>query len=84
MGAVADTILGPAEPKWDAIALVRYPSFSALRQVTESPLYFEKPNLTVKLPSKLGSSLQHSNLVLDPRMIGFSPDGMREADCFRG
>ena len=38
----AQTILGPAEPKWDAVALVRYPNFSALRKVTESSLYFEK------------------------------------------
>ncbi len=42
VGAVAETILGPAEPKWDAIAVVRYPSFSALRKVTENPLYLEK------------------------------------------
>ena len=42
VGAVAETILGPAEPKWDAIAVVRYPNFSALRKVTESPLYLEK------------------------------------------
>ena len=27
VGTVAQTILGPAEPKWDAVALVRYPSF---------------------------------------------------------
>ena len=42
VGAVAETILGPAEPRWDAIAVVRYPNFSALRKVTESPLYLEK------------------------------------------
>ena len=42
VGTVAHTILGPAEPKWDAVALVRYPNFSALRKVTESPLYLEK------------------------------------------
>ena len=42
VGTVAETILGPAEPKWDAVALVRYPNFAALRKVTESPLYFEK------------------------------------------
>ena len=42
VGMVAQTILGPAEPKWDAVALVRYPSFSALRKVTESSLYLEK------------------------------------------
>ena len=42
VGAVAATILGPAEPQWDAVALVRYPNFSALRKVTESPIYLEK------------------------------------------
>ena len=42
VGAVAQTILGPAEPKWDAVALVRYPDFAALRRVTESPLYLER------------------------------------------
>ena len=42
VGAVAETILGPAEPKWDAIAVVRYPNFSALRKVTESSLYLER------------------------------------------
>ena len=42
VGAVAETILGPTEPKWDAIAVVRYPNFSALRKVTESSLYLEK------------------------------------------
>ena len=42
VGAVARTILGPAEPKWDAIAVVRYSDFAALRKVIESPLYFEK------------------------------------------
>ncbi len=42
VGAVAQTILGPAEPEWDAIALVRYPNFAALRKVTESSLYFKK------------------------------------------
>ena len=42
VGAVAHTILGPGEPKWDAIAVVRYPNFSALRKVIESPLYLEK------------------------------------------
>ena len=39
VGTVAETILGPTEPKWDAVALVRYPNFAALRKVTESPLY---------------------------------------------
>ena len=42
VGTVAETILGPAEPKWDAVALVRYPNFAALRKVTESSLYFMK------------------------------------------
>ncbi len=42
VGAVAQTILGPAEPKWDAIAVVRYPNFAALRKVIESPLYLRK------------------------------------------
>jgi len=42
VGTVAQTILGPDEPKWDAIALVRYPDFAAMRKVTESPLYLEK------------------------------------------
>jgi hypothetical protein len=42
VGTVAHTILGPDEPKWDAIALVRYPNFAAMRKVTESPLYLEK------------------------------------------
>jgi len=41
-GTVAETILGPAEPKWDALAVVRYPNFAALRKVIESPLYLEK------------------------------------------
>ena len=42
VGMVAETILGPTEPKWDAVALVRYPNFAALRKVTESSLYFAK------------------------------------------
>ena len=42
VGTVAETILGPTEPKWDAVALVRYPNFAALRKVTESSLYFMK------------------------------------------
>jgi uncharacterized protein (DUF1330 family) len=42
VGSVAYTILGPEEPKWDAIALVRYPDFAAMRKVIESPLYLEK------------------------------------------
>ena len=42
VGTVAETILGPTEPKWDAVALVRYPDFAALRRVTESSLYLAK------------------------------------------
>ena len=42
VGAVAEAILGPTEPKWDAVAVVRYPNFCALRKVTESSLYFAK------------------------------------------
>ena len=52
VGAVAETILGPAEPKWDAIAVVRYPDFSALRKVTESPQYLEKAELHRKAALK--------------------------------
>ena len=42
VGTVAQTILGPMDPKWEAIAVVRYPNFSAFRKVTESSLYFAK------------------------------------------
>ena len=42
IGNVAETILGPVDPKWDMLALVRYPSFSALRKVIESAIYMEK------------------------------------------
>ena len=42
VGNVAYTILGPQEPKWDAIALVRYPDFASMRTIIESPLYLEK------------------------------------------
>lgn len=42
VGTVAHTILGPVEPKWDAIAVIRYPNFAALRTVTESPLYLKE------------------------------------------
>lgn len=41
-GSVAGTILGPQEPKWDAIVLVRYPDFASLRKVIESPAYLER------------------------------------------
>ena len=39
VGAVAATLVGPADPRWDAIALVEYPDFEALRKVLQSPLY---------------------------------------------
>ena len=42
VGTVAAILLGPAEPKWDAMAIVRYPSFAALRRVIESPAYLTK------------------------------------------
>ena len=42
VGAVAHTILGPKDPKWDALALVRYPDFAALRTVIESAAYLAK------------------------------------------
>ena len=40
----AQTILGLTEPKWDAVALVRYLIFAALRKVKESPLTSRKRN----------------------------------------
>jgi len=39
VGAVAATLVGPADPRWDAMALVEYPDFEALRKVLQSPLY---------------------------------------------
>jgi hypothetical protein len=39
LGSVAASIVAPPDQHWDAIALVRYPSFAALRRVIESPLY---------------------------------------------
>ena len=42
VGGVAHTILGPKDPKWDVLALVRYPDFAALRKVIESPTYLAK------------------------------------------
>ena len=39
LGAVAASIVPPQDRQWDEIVLVRYPSFSALRKVIESPLY---------------------------------------------
>ena len=41
-GNVAETILGPAEPKWDSIALVRYPTFAIMRRLLEDPLYLQR------------------------------------------
>ena len=42
VGAVARTLVGPTEPRWDAVALVRYPSYAALRTILESREYAEK------------------------------------------
>ena len=42
VGAVAQTLVGPAEPRWDAVAIVRYPNFSTLRKLLESPEYLAK------------------------------------------
>jgi len=42
VGVVAAVLIGPTDPHWDAIALVEYPNFGALRKVLESPLYKEK------------------------------------------
>jgi uncharacterized protein (DUF1330 family) len=39
VGAVAATLVGPTDPRWDAMALVEYPDFEALRKVLQSPLY---------------------------------------------
>ena len=41
VGALAAVILGPAEPKWDVIAVVRYRSFTDVRKIIESPTYSE-------------------------------------------
>ena len=51
-GAVASVILGPADPKWDAIAIVRYRSFADVRKVIESPLYLAKADLHRKAALK--------------------------------
>ncbi len=40
-GNVSEVILGPAEPKWESIALVRYPSFAVMRKMLEDPYYLE-------------------------------------------
>ena len=42
VGSVAQTLVGPAEPRWDAVAIVRYPNFSTLRKLLESPEYLAK------------------------------------------
>ena len=39
LGAVAACIVPSQKCQWDEVVLVRYPSFSALRKVIESPLY---------------------------------------------
>ena len=39
LGAVAASIVPRQKCPWDEVVLVRYPSFSALRKVIESPLY---------------------------------------------
>jgi len=39
LGAVAACIVPSQKCQWDEVVLVRYPSFSALRRVIESPLY---------------------------------------------
>ena len=39
LGTVAASIVPRQKCPWDEVVLVRYPSFSALRKVIESPLY---------------------------------------------
>jgi len=39
LGSVATTLIGPKDPHWDAIALVEYPNFAALRKVLQSAAY---------------------------------------------
>jgi len=39
LGSVAACIVPGQKCQWDEVVLVRYPSFSALRKVIESPLY---------------------------------------------
>jgi len=39
LGAVAACIVPHQKCQWDEVVLVRYPSFSGLRKVIESPLY---------------------------------------------
>lgn len=39
VGSVLARVVGPAEERWDEMAIVEYPSFAAFRRVTESPEY---------------------------------------------
>ena len=39
VGSVAATLIGPKDRHWDAIVLVEYPNFAALRKVLESSAY---------------------------------------------
>ena len=39
VGSVAATLVGPKDQHWDAIVLVEYPNFAALRKVLESSAY---------------------------------------------
>jgi hypothetical protein len=41
-GGVAANIVGSSDQQWDAVAVVRYPSFAAFRKVIGSPLYKTK------------------------------------------
>jgi uncharacterized protein (DUF1330 family) len=42
VGSVATTLVGPKDPHWDAIAVVEYPNFAALRKVLQSTTYKTK------------------------------------------
>ena len=39
LGSVLARAVGPADERWDEVAIVEYPSFAAFRRVTESPEY---------------------------------------------
>ena len=39
VGVVLARVVGPADERWDEVAIVEYPSFAAFRRVTESPEY---------------------------------------------
>ena len=39
VGDVFARVVGPTDERWDEMAIVEYPSFSAFRRVTESPEY---------------------------------------------